>query len=78
MVRNETNMDVIAGNYVTVDEANQLVDRVTQLQTKSPEELRKMYRERLRSSPDERSKGASSVLSKSHAAHPSYSCGTGA
>lgn len=59
VAENDTKMDVIAGNYVTADEADQLVDRVTQLQAKSPDELRKMYRERLRSSPDERSKGAS-------------------
>jgi len=59
VAESETNMDVIAGNYVTEDEANQLVERVNLLQSKTPEELRKMYRERLRSSPDARSKGAS-------------------
>ena len=56
---NDGRMDVIAGNYVTGDEATALVDRVRLLQEQSPEELRRMYRERLKLSPDERSKGAS-------------------
>jgi hypothetical protein len=56
---NNGRMDVIAGNYVASDEAGQLVDRVNELQCRSPEELRSMYRERLRQSPDTASKGAS-------------------
>ena len=59
VAENDGSMDVIAGNFVTADEAAQLVERVDLLQSKSSEELRKMYRERLRISPDERSKGAS-------------------
>ena len=56
---NDGHMDVIAGNYVANDEAGLLVDRVRQLQERSPEELRQMYRERLKLSPDQSSKGAS-------------------
>ena len=56
---NDGHMDVIAGNYVANDEAGLLVERVQQLQERSPEELRQMYRERLKLSPDQRSKGAS-------------------
>lgn len=56
---NDGKMDVIAGNYVVPEEAESLVHRVNELQSRSPEELRKLYRERLRQSPDETSKGAS-------------------
>ena len=59
VAENDNGMDVIAGNFVTGNEAAQLVERVEMLQSKSPEELRQMYRERLRATPDERSKGAS-------------------
>lgn len=59
VAENDGSMDVIAGNYVTSSEADQLVERVNLLQSQTPEELRQMYRERLKRSPDERSKGAS-------------------
>lgn len=59
VAENDGRLDVIAGNYVTSDEADQLVERVNMLQSRSPEELRQMYRERLKKTPDERSKGAS-------------------
>jgi hypothetical protein len=59
VAENDDGMDVIAGNFVASSEAAQLVDRVEMLQSRSPAELRKMYRERLRATPDERSKGAS-------------------
>ena len=59
VAENDGGMDVIAGNFVNGDEAAQLVERVDMLQSKSPEELRQMYRERLRTTPDECSKGAS-------------------
>ncbi len=52
-------MDVIAGNFVSKDEAATLRERVSFLQTQSPEELRKLYRERLREDPHIDSKGAS-------------------
>ena len=56
---NDGHMDIIAGNYVAKDEAKQLVGRVNELQCHSHDELRHMYRERLRRSPDRASKGAS-------------------
>jgi len=56
---NAGHMDVIAGNYVSSTEADLLVERVQKLKDRTPEELRQMYRERLKLSPDERSKGAS-------------------
>ena len=59
VAENDGGMDVIAGNFVAGSEAAQLVERVEMLQSKSSEELRQMYRERLRAKPDERSKGAS-------------------
>jgi len=59
VAEHEGRMDVIAGNYVTEGEAGKLVERVGILQSQSPEDLRRMYRERLKSSPDQRSKGAS-------------------
>ena len=59
VAENDGGMDVIAGNFVAGSEARQLVERVEMLQSKSAEELRQMYRERLRATPDERSKGAS-------------------
>ena len=59
VAENDGSMDVIAGSYVTSSEADQLVERVNTLQSQSPEELRQMYRDRLKRTPDERSKGAS-------------------
>ena len=59
VAENESGMDVIAGNFVASTEARQLVERVEMLQSYSSEELRQMYRERLRATPDEQSKGAS-------------------
>ena len=59
VAENDDGMDVITGNFVASTEATRLVERVEMLQSKSPEELRQMYRERLRATPDERSKGAS-------------------
>ena len=59
VAENDGSMDVIAGNYVTANEADQLVERVSMLQSQTPEELRQMYRERLKRTPDEGSKGAS-------------------
>ena len=43
---NDGHMDVIAGNYVAIDEAGLLVDRVRQLQERSPEERRHKDAER--------------------------------
>lgn len=59
VAENESGMDIIAGNFVASNEARQLVERVEMLQSKSSDELRQMYRERLRETPDEQSKGAS-------------------
>jgi len=59
VAENDGRMDVIAGNYVTSSEADQLVERVSLLQSQTPEDLRRMYRERLKRTPDARSKGAS-------------------
>ena len=56
---NDGQMDVLAGNFVTADEAEMLSERVDFLQQKSPEELRSLYREKLRQPPDDTSKGAS-------------------
>ncbi len=57
VAENESGMDIIAGNFVASNEARQLVERVEMLQSKSSDELRQMYRERLRETPDEQSKG---------------------
>jgi len=59
VAENETGMDVIAGNFIAGTEARQLVKRIEMLRSKSPDELRRMYRTRLRATPDEQSKGAS-------------------
>jgi len=56
---NGTEMDVIAGNFVSNDEALMLQDRIVFLQTQPPEALRSLYRRRLRELPDGKSKGAS-------------------
>lgn len=52
-------MDVIAGNFVSAEEAAELQTRVAELQSRTPEELRQLYRDRLREAPGEKSKGAS-------------------
>ena len=59
VAENDGKMDVIAGNFVSPEEAESLLEKVTFLQSRSPDELRKLYRERLREEPDTKSKGAS-------------------
>ena len=52
-------LSVMTGNYVTPDEAEDLTSRLTHLATKSSDELRVMYREKLRQPVEDSSKGAS-------------------
>ena len=54
-------MSVIAGNYIATDEGetHMLADKVAMLQSKTPQDLREMYRAQLRNTPDKKSKGAS-------------------
>lgn len=56
---NNGKMDVLAGNFVTAEEAATLRERMEFLQEQTPEDLRKLYREKLRQPPDDSSKGAS-------------------
>ena len=49
----------MAGNYVTDDEAEMLMGRINALATSSDEELRQMYRDKLREPVEATSKGAS-------------------
>lgn len=52
-------MEVMAGNFVTADEATLLRDRVEHLSELSNEDLRSLYREKLRQPSETQSKGAS-------------------
>ena len=56
---NEGKMDVMAGNFVSNDEAQMLQSRMAFLQTQTPDQLRLLYRQRLREMPENHSKGAS-------------------
>ena len=56
---NNGTMDVIAGNFVSNDEAAMLQQKMAFLRDKTREELRGLYRQQLRDTPDGRSKGAS-------------------
>ncbi|MGC6518225.1 MAG: SiaB family protein kinase [Candidatus Puniceispirillaceae bacterium] len=53
------NLSVMAGNFVTDNEAQILQDRINDLATCSADELRQMYRNKLREPVEETSKGAS-------------------
>ena len=59
VIQNGTSIEVMSGNYVSKDEANDLVNRVNELNDKSADQLRALYREKLRQPPHEGSKGAS-------------------
>jgi hypothetical protein len=59
VAQNGQQINLLTGNYVTNDEANALQEKVNFLNTKSAEELRQIYYERLRQPPDNASKGAS-------------------
>lgn len=52
-------LSVMAGNYVTDAEADMLMGRINALATSSDEELRQMYRDKLREPVEATSKGAS-------------------
>ncbi len=52
-------LSVMAGNYVTDSEAQLLTGRIDELATSSAEELRQMYRDKLREPVEATSKGAS-------------------
>lgn len=56
---NDGQMDVIAGNFVSKDEARILEERMAFLQSQTPTELRALYRQRLLETPESQSKGAS-------------------
>jgi hypothetical protein len=59
VIQNGPSIEVMSGNYVLKDEANDLVNRVNKLNDKSADQLRALYREKLRQPPHEGSKGAS-------------------
>jgi len=59
VAENGGTMDVIAGNFVSTEEAKGLSDKLAILGSSTPEELRELYRTKLREAPDEKSKGAS-------------------
>jgi len=59
VAQNGPHINLLTGNYVTKDEANALQQKVNFLNTKSAEELREIYHDRLRQPPDLSSKGAS-------------------
>jgi len=52
-------MSVLAGNFVSADEAKDLTERVNTLQACSSDELRALYRDKLRAPSEAQSKGAS-------------------
>lgn len=57
--QNGPQINLLIGNYVTRAEADALQQKVNLLNTKSAEELRQIYYDRLRQPPDISSKGAS-------------------
>jgi len=59
VAQNGAEMDIMSGNYIDRFQAEKLVRRVRFLNGKTPEELRQIYRSRLRRPPDAGSKGAS-------------------
>jgi len=59
VAQNGQRINLLTGNYVTKDEADALREKVNFLNTKSAEELRLIYYERLRQPPEASSKGAS-------------------
>lgn len=50
---------VISGNYIPREQAEQMSDRLSDLQGRSKDELRKIYKEKLRQPSEQTSKGAS-------------------
>ena len=59
VAENQGSLSVITGNFVTDDEAQDLSEKLTTLAKCNAEELRSLYREKLRQPVDEGSKGAS-------------------
>lgn len=59
VIQNGTTIEVMSGNYVTKNEAKDLVNRVNELNDTTLEQLRLLYRQKLRQPPHEGSKGAS-------------------
>ena len=57
--QSDNGLSVMAGNYVSPEEAALLTERITGLAQSTPEELRQMYRDKLREPVEETSKGAS-------------------
>lgn len=52
-------LSVLAGNFVSAEEAETLSTRINELQSSTSEELRMLYREKLREPTETQSKGAS-------------------
>ena len=57
--RSGENIVVISGNYISQDQAQKISERMLDLQGRSQEELRQLYKEKLRQPAEETSKGAS-------------------
>lgn len=57
--RSGENIVVISGNYISQDQAQRITERMLDLQGRSQEELRQLYKEKLRQPAEETSKGAS-------------------
>jgi len=59
VVQNGASLNIMSGNFIARDDAKTLHERVMFLSRKTPEELRQLYRARLRQPPEANSKGAS-------------------
>ena len=59
IVQNGASLNIMSGNFIARDDAKTLHERVMFLSRKTPEELRQLYRARLRQPPEANSKGAS-------------------
>ena len=57
--QSDEQLSVMAGNFVTAEEADALAERINTLANSSADELRQMYRDKLRQPVEQESKGAS-------------------
>lgn len=57
--KNGDNLVVMSGNYISNEDAEKMCDRIDQLRNCSADELRKIYKDKLRQPTEETSKGAS-------------------
>ena len=57
--RNDGELVVMSGNYVANEDAARICSRIDELKTKTQDELRQIYKEKMRQPAEEQSKGAS-------------------